>query len=57
MRIDYVFQDGPLKGFGATLRRANYRSNFDNHGTAAQNTRISDADQTRLIFNYTYAFK
>ncbi|MEQ7918858.1 OprD family outer membrane porin [Xanthomonas sp. WHRI 1810A] len=57
MRIDYVFQDGPLKGFGATLRRANYRSDFDNHGTAAQNTRISDADQTRLIFNYTYAFK
>ncbi len=57
MRIDYVFQDGPLKGFGATLRRANYRSDYDNHGTAAQNTRIADADQTRLIFNYTYAFK
>jgi hypothetical protein len=57
MRIDYVFQDGPLKGFGATLRRANYRSDFDNHGTAAQNTRIADSDQTRLIFNYTYAFK
>ena len=57
MRIDYVFQDGPLKGFGATLRRANYRSDYDNHGTAAQNTRIADQDQTRLIFNYTYAFK
>ena len=57
MRIDYVFQDGPLKGFGATLRRANYRADFDNHGTAAQNTRIADQDQTRLIFNYTYAFK
>jgi hypothetical protein len=48
MRIDYVFQDGPLKGFGATLRRANYRGDA---GTAA------DQDQTRLIFNYTYAFK
>lgn len=48
MRIDYVFQDGPLKGFGATLRRANYRGDS---GTPA------DQDQTRLIFNYTYAFK
>ncbi len=49
MRIDYVFQDGPLKGFGATLRRANYR------GDASSS--IRDTDQTRLIFNYTYAFK
>lgn len=48
MRIDYVFQDGPLKGFGATLRRANYRGDA---------TGIADQDQTRLIFNYTYAFK
>jgi len=48
MRIDYVFQDGPLKGFGATLRRANYR------GDAVG---IANQDQTRLIFNYTYAFK
>jgi len=55
MRIDYVFQDGPLKGFGATLRRANYRGSFT--GTNAQNSHIADQDQTRLIFNYTYAFK
>ena len=55
MRIDYVFQDGPLKGFGATLRRANYRGDFT--GTNAQNSHIADQDQTRLIFNYTYAFK
>ncbi|MGH8419171.1 MAG: OprD family porin [Pseudomonas sp.] len=48
VRVDYVFQDGPLKGFGATLRRGNYR------GDAAG---IQDQDQTRLIFNYTYAFK
>jgi hypothetical protein len=48
MRIDYVFQDGLLKGFGATLRRANYRGDS---GTTV------DTDQTRLIFNYTYAFK
>ncbi len=48
MRLDYVFQDGPLKGFGATLRRANYRGDA---------TGIQDQDQTRLIFNYTYAFK
>jgi hypothetical protein len=55
MRIDYVFQDGLLKGFGATLRRANYRGDFT--GTNAQNSHIADQDQTRLIFNYTYAFK
>jgi hypothetical protein len=55
MRIDYVFQDGLLKGFGASLRRANYRGDFT--GTNAQNSHIADQDQTRLIFNYTYAFK
>jgi hypothetical protein len=48
MRVDYVVQNGPLKGFGATLRRANYRGDA---------TGITDQDQTRLIFNYTYAFK
>ena len=48
MRVDYVFQDGLLKGFGATLRRANYRGDASG---------IPDQDQTRLIFNYTYAFK
>lgn len=48
MRLDYVVQDGLLKGFGATLRRANYRGDASG---------IPDQDQTRLIFNYTYAFK
>jgi len=48
MRIDYVFQDGFLKGFGATVRRANYRGDAPG---------IANQDQTRVIFNYTYAFK
>jgi len=55
VRLDYVFQDGLLKGFGASLRRGTYRGSFE--GTTAQNTPILDQDQTRLIFNYTYAFK
>lgn len=55
MRIDYTVQAGPLKGLGASLRRANYRGDFE--GTNAQNSHIADQDQTRLIFNYTYAFK
>jgi hypothetical protein len=46
-RIDYSIQNGVLKGFGATLRYGTYRG--DNSGTA-------DQDQTRLIFNYSYAF-
>ncbi len=44
-RIDYVFQDGALKGFGVTLRHGAYRGY-----TGAAN---ADTDQTRLIFNYT----
>jgi hypothetical protein len=51
MRIDYVFQDGLMKGFGVTLRRANLRSDSDLYGSQA------NVDQTRLVLNYTYAFK
>jgi hypothetical protein len=46
-RVDYVIQTGMLKGFGTTLRHGTYRGNA---------TGISDQDQTRLIFNYTYSF-
>lgn len=47
MRLDYVVQTGPLKGFGTTIRTGNY------HG---ENTGTSSQDQTRIIFNYTYNF-
>ncbi|WP_454846712.1 OprD family outer membrane porin [Pseudomonas farris] len=47
MRLDYVVQKGPLKGFGTTLRHGTYRGS---------STGIADQDQTRLIFNYTYSF-
>ncbi|WCM51221.1 OprD family porin [Pseudomonas sp. WJP1] len=48
MRVDYTIQQGTLKGLGVTLRHGVYRgSEID----------IADQDQTRLIFNYTYAFK
>ncbi|RON28311.1 OprD family outer membrane porin [Pseudomonas lini] len=47
MRLDYVVQQGPLKGFGTTLRHGTYRGS---------STGIADQDQTRLIFNYTYSF-
>ncbi|AXA57877.1 OprD family outer membrane porin [Pseudomonas thivervalensis] len=47
MRLDYVVQQGPLKGFGTTLRHGSYRGS---------STGIADQDQTRLIFNYTYNF-
>lgn len=47
MRIDYVVQDGVMKGFGTTLRHGTYRSG---------GTGIANQDQTRLIFNYTYNF-
>ncbi|HEX8542970.1 MAG TPA: OprD family outer membrane porin [Pseudomonas sp.] len=50
MRVDYVIQSGPLKGFGTTLRHGTYRGDAD----LASST---NTDQTRLIFNYTYAFK
>ncbi|PZP22826.1 OprD family porin [Pseudomonas kuykendallii] len=44
-RIDYVFQEGALKGFGVTLRHGTYRS----EGVSG----LNDTDQTRLILNYT----
>lgn len=47
MRVDYVVAQGPLKGFGTTLRHGTYRGG---------GTSIADQDQTRLIFNYTYSF-
>ena len=47
MRLDYVVQQGPLKGFGTTLRHGSYRGS---------STGLADRDQTRLIFNYTYNF-
>ncbi|WP_297834747.1 OprD family outer membrane porin [Pseudomonas sp.] len=47
-RIDYVVQTGYLKGFGTTLRTGSYHN--DGSGTT------NPTDQTRLIFNYTYAF-
>ncbi|MGV6394948.1 OprD family porin [Pseudomonas caspiana] len=50
MRVDYVIQSGPLKGFGTTLRHGSFRSD-------GGISRTDDQDQTRLIFNYTYAFK
>lgn len=46
-RVDYVIQEGTLKGLGATLRHGVYRGGGES---------ISDQDQTRLIFNYTYTF-
>jgi hypothetical protein len=51
MRIDYVFQDSFLKGFGVTVRRANLRSDSDLYPLQ------QNVDQTRVILNYTYAFK
>jgi len=47
MRVDYLFQTGVLKGFGATVRHGTYRGGGES---------IADQDQTRLIFNYTYSF-
>ncbi|MGV8920278.1 MAG: OprD family outer membrane porin [Pseudomonas sp.] len=50
-RIDYVVQTGYLKGFGTTLRTGSYHvSDTVGNGTTRS------ADQTRLIFNYTYNF-
>ena len=46
MRVDYVVQQGALKGFGTTVRHGTYRSS--GVGTSQ--------DQTRVIFNYTYNF-
>ena len=46
LQQDCVVQAGTLKGFAAKLRTGTYQGK--NGGTA-------DQDQTRLIFNYTYA--
>ncbi|MCO7514416.1 OprD family porin [Pseudomonas guariconensis] len=46
-RIDYVIQEGTLKGLGASLRHGVYRG----EGEAPV-----DKDQTRFIVNYTYSF-
>ncbi|MNN80523.1 Porin-like protein NicP precursor [compost metagenome] len=46
-RIDYVIQEGTLKGLGASLRHGVYRG----EGEAPV-----DKDQTRFIVNYTYNF-
>ncbi|WP_095162551.1 OprD family porin [Pseudomonas sp. Irchel 3F5] len=46
-RVDYVIQEGTLKGLGASLRHGSYRG---------EGQSINDQDQTRLIFNYTYSF-
>jgi len=50
-RIDYAFQQGFLKDFAVSLRRANYRSEIP----VAQGA--SDTDQTRLYLVYTHSFK
>ncbi|MEB0043610.1 MULTISPECIES: OprD family outer membrane porin [unclassified Pseudomonas] len=52
-RIDYVIQTGYLKGFGTTLRTGSYHVGGD---TTVGNGSTRSTDQTRLIFNYTYAF-
>lgn len=46
-RIDYVLQQGTLKGLGFSLRHGIYRG----EGQAP-----ADQDQTRFIVNYTYNF-
>ncbi len=46
-RVDYVIQQGPLKGLGASLRHGMFRGSGESS---------ADTDQTRLIFNYTYNF-
>lgn len=47
-RIDYVIQDGTLKGLGASLRHGTFRG---------EGQSPVDKDQARFIVNYTYAFK
>jgi hypothetical protein len=51
MRLDYVIQSGPLKDFGASLMRGNFRTEVPGSQGGA------DVDQTRLYLNYTYSFK
>jgi hypothetical protein len=47
-RIDYVLQEGTLKGLGFSLRQGVYRGVGESSGR--------DTDQTRFIVNYTYSF-
>ncbi|MBC3956710.1 MULTISPECIES: OprD family outer membrane porin [Pseudomonas] len=49
MRVDYVLQSGPLKGFGTTVRYGTYRAEDGLNNS-------TNADQARVIFNYTYNF-
>lgn len=49
LRVDYVVQSGPLKGFGTTVRQGYYNSN-EKSGMGQK------ANQARVIFNYTYNF-
>ncbi|WP_369988616.1 OprD family porin [Pseudomonas xanthosomatis] len=50
-RIDYVIQEGTLKGLGFSLRQGVYRGT-----NGATNEFTKDQDQTRFIVNYTYSF-
>ncbi|AVD87988.1 MULTISPECIES: OprD family porin [Pseudomonas] len=50
-RIDYVIQEGTLKGLGFSLRQGVYRGT---NGDTGEFTK--DTDQTRFIVNYTYSF-
>ncbi|WP_307943262.1 OprD family porin [Pseudomonas mosselii] len=52
-RIDYVIQEGTLKGLGFSLRQGVYRGT---NGPAGNTEYTKDQDQTRFIVNYTYAF-
>lgn len=51
LRLDYVVQSGPLKNFGATLMRGNFRTEVPGNQGGA------DIDQTRLYLNYSYTFR
>ena len=46
-RVDYVIQEGTLKGLGASLRHGIFRGEGESP---------VDKDQTRFIVNYTYSF-
>ncbi|KPY66572.1 Outer membrane porin [Pseudomonas syringae pv. syringae] len=49
MRVDYVIQSGALKGFGTSVRYGTYRADDGLNNS-------SNADQARVLFNYTYNF-
>lgn len=52
-RIDYVIQEGTLKGLGFSLRQGVYRGT---NGPDGNTQYTKDQDQTRFIVNYTYSF-